>query len=132
MRIVVLADTHIRAGGKRRLPDAVYRSLEGADLVLHAGDLLVPEVLEDLRRFAPVHAVLGNNDVAELASVLPERVELDVEGVRIAMVHESGARAGREGRMRRWFPDADLVVFGHSHIPMALDGVDGQRLLNPG
>src|SRR3954454_18647349 len=92
-RVIVVADTHIRAGGKRRLPDAVYRSLEGADLVLHAGDLLVPEVLEDLRRFAPVHAVLGNNDVAELAPVLPERVELDVEGVRIAMVHESGARA---------------------------------------
>jgi uncharacterized protein len=131
-RIVVLADTHIRAGSSRRLPDAVFAELEDADLVLHAGDVLVPELLDELRGFAPVHAVLGNNDVAELAAVLPEETTIEVDGVRIGMVHDSGPRAGRERRMRRRFPDADIVVFGHSHIPMALDGVDGQVLLNPG
>jgi uncharacterized protein len=131
-RVLVLADTHIRAGSARRLPDAVYAELERADLVLHAGDVVVPEVLADLERFAPVHAVLGNNDVAELAAVLPEQVVVDVDGVRIGMVHDSGAKAGRERRMRRRFPDADVVVFGHSHIPMAVDGIDGQLLLNPG
>jgi putative phosphoesterase len=130
--IVVLADTHIRRSSMRRLPDAVYRALEDADLVLHAGDVLVPELLDELREFAPVHAVLGNNDVAALAAVLPDRLTLDVEGVQVAMVHDSGARAGRPNRMRRWFPEADIVVFGHSHIPMAEEGVGGQLLFNPG
>ena len=132
VRAVVLADTHVRAGSARRLPDAVYGELERADLVLHAGDLLVPDVLEDLGRFAPVHAVLGNNDVAALGEVLPEETTIEVEGVRIGMVHDAGPTAGRPARMRRRFPDADVVVFGHSHIPMVLDGVDGQMLFNPG
>ena len=132
MRLVVLADTHIRAGSSRRVPEAVYAALERADMVLHAGDLLVPEVLDELRRLAPVHAVLGNNDVPELAATLPEHLALDLEGVRVAMVHDSGATKGREGRMKRRFPDADLVVFGHSHIPINEPGVDGQLLFNPG
>jgi putative phosphoesterase len=132
MRIVVLADTHIRRGSTRRLPDDVYAALEGADLVLHAGDVVVDDVLADLRRFGPVHAVLGNNDGPELVASLPERLEVDVDGLRIAVVHDSGARQGRERRMKRWFPDADVVVFGHSHIPMAVEGVEGQLLFNPG
>ena len=130
-RIVVLSDTHIRRGSARRLPDAVYGALDRADLVLHAGDVLVPEVLDELGGFAPVHAVLGNNDL-ELAGRLPERLEVDVDGVRIAMVHDSGARKGRPARLRRLFPDADVVVFGHSHLPVDEEGVDGQRLFNPG
>jgi hypothetical protein len=130
-RIVVLSDTHIRRGSARRLPDAVYGALVRADLVLHAGDVLVPEVLDELGGFAPVHAVLGNNDL-ELAGRLPERLELDVDGVRIAMVHDSGARKGRPARLRRLFPEADVVVFGHSHLPVDEEGVDGQRLFNPG
>ena len=128
---VVLSDTHIRRGGTRRLPDAAYAHLESADVILHAGDILVAEVLDELRGFAPVHAVLGNND-AELFGVLPETESLVVEGVRIAMIHDSGPAAGRAGRMRRRFPDADVVVFGHSHIPWDDEGVDGQRLFNPG
>ena len=114
------------------MPDAVYAALERADRVLHAGDLLVPEVLDELQRFAPVHAVLGNNDVPELAATLPEHLALDLEGVRVAMVHDSGATKGRAGRMKRRFPDADVVVFGHSHIPINEPGVDGQLLFNPG
>ncbi len=130
-RIVVLADTHIRRGSSRRLPDEVYDELAAADAIWHAGDVLIPEFLDELAGFAPVTAVLGNND-AELLGLLPDRVEEEVAGVRIAMVHDSGATAGRERRMRRWFPDADLVVFGHSHTPVDAEGVDGQRLLNPG
>jgi putative phosphoesterase len=129
--VVVLADTHIRRGSKRRLPDAAYSHLEKADLVLHAGDVLVGEVLDELSGFAPVHAVLGNND-AELVGLLPETRLLDVDGVRIGMVHDSGPATGRAGRLRRRFPDADLVVFGHSHIPWDTEGVDGQVLFNPG
>ena len=130
-RIVVLADTHIRRGSSRRLPDAAYEHLAGADLIWHAGDVLVPELLDELAGFAPVTAVLGNND-HELSGLLPERVEEEVDGVRIAMVHDSGTTKGRERRMHRWFPDADLVIFGHSHSPLDADGTQGQRLLNPG
>lgn len=130
-RIVVLADTHIRRGSRRRLPDAAYAELAGADAVWHAGDVLVPELLDELAGFAPVTAVLGNND-HELFGLLPERVEEEIDGVRLAMVHDSGASTGRARRMQRWFPEADLVIFGHSHAPIDEPGADGQRLLNPG
>ena len=129
--VVVLADTHIRRAGARRLPDAAYAHLAQADVILHAGDILVAEVLDELGGFAPVHAVLGNND-AELFGVLPETRSLTIDGLRIAMVHDSGPASGRAGRMHRRFPDADVVVFGHSHIPWDDSGVDGQRLFNPG
>jgi putative phosphoesterase len=129
--IVVLADTHIRRGSARRLPPAVYAALERADLVLHAGDVVTGAVLEELNGFAPTVAVLGNNDT-DLTGQLPEERLLTVEGLRIALVHDSGARKGREGRLRRRFPTADLVVFGHSHMPVDAEGVDGQRLFNPG
>ena len=129
--VVVLADTHLRRGSRRRLPDSAYAHLEAADLVLHAGDILVADVLDELAGFAPVHAVLGNNDV-EMAGLLPEELVLEVDGVRVGMVHDSGQAAGRDRRMRRRFPDADVVVFGHSHIPWDTVGVDGQHLFNPG
>jgi uncharacterized protein len=130
-RIVVLADTHVTRGGSRRLPDRAYEVLDAADAIWHAGDVVVPELLDELAGFAPVTAVLGNND-HELVGHLPERVEEVVDGVRIAMVHDSGTTKGRERRMRRWFPEADLVIFGHSHQPVDAEGEDGQRLLNPG
>ncbi len=129
--VVVLADTHIRRTGTRKLPDAAYAHLGRADLILHAGDILVGEVLDELGGFAPVHAVLGNND-AELVGVLPETRSLVVDGVRIAMIHDSGPSTGRAARMRRRFPEDDVVVFGHSHIPWDDAGVDGQLLFNPG
>lgn len=129
--ILVLADTHIRRGSSRRLPAVVYEALQQADLVLHAGDVVTGDLLEELTGFAPTVAVLGNND-GELVGQLPEDRLLTVEGVRIAMVHDSGARKGREARLRRRFPTADLVVFGHSHMPLDTPGLDGQRLFNPG
>ncbi len=129
--VVALSDTHIRRGGRRRLPGAAYAYLDAADVILHAGDILVGEVLDELRGFAPVHAVLGNNDV-ELVGLLPETESLVLDGVRIGMIHDSGPSTGRAGRMRRRFPDADVVVFGHSHIPWDDSGVDGQLLFNPG
>jgi putative phosphoesterase len=130
-RLVVLADTHIRRNGRRRLPDAAYDHLARADVILHAGDVVVPEVLDELGGFAPVHAVLGNND-AELVGVLPETLELELDGVRLAMIHDSGPAAGRARRMQRRFPDVDVVVFGHSHIPWNEGGGGDQIIFNPG
>jgi putative phosphoesterase len=130
-RVVVLADTHLRPGRPRRLPDEVYDALDKADAILHAGDLVTADLLHELSGFAPVHAVLGNNDF-ELVGLLPETASVTVAGVRVSLIHDSGPTAGREGRLARRFPDADVVVFGHSHAPLDAVGLDGQRLFNPG
>ena len=131
MHVVVLSDTHIRRGSSRRLADSVYDALDHADAVLHGGDVVTEDLIHELSGFAPVYAVLGNND-HELGGVLPETRLLELAGVRVGMIHDSGPRKGRERRMHDRFPDADLVVFGHSHIPMDVAGLDGQRLFNPG
>jgi putative phosphoesterase len=128
VRVAVLADTHLRAGVDG-LPARARAELDEADVVLHAGDVVDGALLAELPE--PWHAVLGNNDHG-LVGALPDRLELELGGVQVAMVHDSGARAGRERRMRRWFPTADVVVFGHSHDPVDAEGVDGQRLFNPG
>ena len=132
MRVLVLSDTHLRRGGRRRLPDEVYAELDRADAVLHAGDIMVSDLVHELEGFAPTYAVLGNNDHGDLTSMLPvERIE-ELGGVRVGMIHDSGPTKGRPGRMRRRFPDCPLVVYGHSHIPFDGEGDDGQRLFNPG
>lgn len=131
-RVVVLSDTHLRPGSSRRLPDGAYLALQSADVILHAGDIVTAELLHELSGFAPTFAVLGNNDLdPDLAHVPETRLEV-VDDVRVAMVHDSGAKAGREARLWRRFPDADVVVFGHSHIPWNQPGRDGQLLFNPG
>lgn len=125
----MLSDTHVADDSGRDLSAAAWRSLADADVILHAGDVVGGSLLARLAELAPVHAVLGNND---RGMVLPGTLVLDLDGVRVGMIHDSGARAGREARLRRRFPDADLVVFGHSHIPWDAAGLGGQRLLNPG
>lgn len=131
MLVLALSDTHAPRRW-RGVPPGLRAPLERADVVLHAGDACTVEVLEELAGFAPVHAVLGNNDGPAVAAWgAPERLELTLEGVRLGMVHDSGPREGRGRRMRRAFPDADVVVFGHSHVPW--DTVeDGLHLFNPG
>jgi len=131
VRVVVLADTHIRDGSTSGLGAAAWEHVRAADVILHAGDVVGAAFLEELRSVAPVHAVLGNNDAA-LAGQLPETLVVDLDGVPVAMVHDSGPRAGREARMQRRFPDARVVVFGHSHVPWNRPGLGGQLLLNPG
>lgn len=130
-RLLVLADTHVRRGSSRRLPDDVYDLLGAVDQVWHAGDVLIPELLDELAGFAPVTAVLGNND-RELFGVLPETAEATIDEVRLAMIHDSGPTRGRGRRMARRFPDADLVIYGHSHQPAHEVVEDGPVLLNPG
>lgn len=134
VRALLISDTHI--GGRhasRRLPERVLALARAADVVLHAGDITDMGVLDELARCAPVHAVLGNND---RGLDLPERLTLELGGARVAMVHETGSSTGRGPRLRRWFPDADLVVFGHSHLPWHEADVDDrchvQHHVNPG
>jgi putative phosphoesterase len=137
VRIVVLSDTHVRDArldgpGDLGISPAAVAHLETADVVLHCGDVVEPGLLAALAARAPrFHAVLGNNDAA-LHGVLPERLLVEADGVRIGMVHDSGPTKGRPARVHRMFPDCDVVVFGHSHMPVNEAGVDGQWLLNPG
>ncbi len=124
----VIADTHIPRRAKA-LPEALKPHLERADLILHAGDLMDPKLTDELSYCAPVKVVCGNLDPP--VANLPEALEFEFGGVRVAMIHDSGAKRGRRNRMRRRFPGARVVVFGHSHIPL-LEDEDGLLLLNPG
>ena len=131
MKVAVLSDTHAPRFWKA-CPAAVARRLEGADLILHAGDVCRAWVLEELAAFAPVRAVLGDNDDPDVAAWgAPETLELDLDSLAVAMVHDAGPAAGRARRLRRRFPAAGLVVFGHSHIPLDEAG-EGVRIFNPG
>ena len=131
MRLLLLADTHVPLRA-RRLPDAVWHAVDSADLVVHAGDWVVPTLLDELQeRAARLVGVFGNNDGPELRSRLPEVAYATIEGVRLGVVHETGPARGPEARMRALYPDLDLLVFGHSHIPWDTT-TDGLRLLNPG
>lgn len=129
-RVAVIADTHLPRGS-RRLPDACVRELERADLILHGGDVVAASVLRELEAYASVEAVFGNMDEPALREALPERRVVEVEGVRIGLVHVPGPAAGREERLLSWFPDCDAVVFGHTHVPQ-LERHGGAWILNPG
>src|SRR5579859_1659164 len=131
MRVVVLSDTHAPRRW-RSCPPRVAAELRGADLILHAGDVCTAEVLGELAQYAPVTAVLGNNDGPDVAAWgAAPAVELDLDGLRVAMLHDSGPATGRLARLHRTFPRAGLVVFGHSHIP--LDQASPEvRIFNPG
>ena len=128
LTVAVISDTHMPRGN-RRLP---VEPLRHADAILHAGDFMELSVLEELQALGPpVHAVRGNVDSHELIVRLPLMRTVAFEGVRIGMIHDAGASQGRLARMRRRFPDAHAVVFGHSHIPLH-ESRDGFQIFNPG
>ena len=133
MLIAVISDTHMPRGG-RRLPDACVERIAAADLLLHAGDFSTVEVLRELEAIGPpVLGVHGNVDSADLRRLLPEERIVDAEGARIAMLHDAGPRTGRLERMRRRFGDrAEVVVFGHSHLPLHEEAPHGFQIFNPG
>jgi putative phosphoesterase len=131
VRIVVLSDTHAPRRWKS-CPPAVADRLRGADLILHAGDVCTAAVLDELAQYAPVTAVLGNNDGPDVAAWgAAETAALSLDGLPAAMIHDSGPAAGRLARMRARFPAARLVLFGHSHIPLDAAG-EHLRIFNPG
>jgi putative phosphoesterase len=131
-RLVLMADTHLPRRAKE-LPPELWAAVEAADVVLHAGDWVEPPLLDELeRRARRLVGCYGNNDGAELRRRLPEVARVELEGVRIAVVHETGDRKGREERCAARYPDVDVLVFGHSHIPWDTTAASGLRLLNPG
>jgi putative phosphoesterase len=129
--IAIISDTHLPRG-TRRLPDECVERIRAADLLVHAGDISTPEVLVEIEALGPpVAAVHGNVDSAELRRALPEARLIDTGGARLAVVHDAGPRPRRLERMRARFPDADAVVFGHSHIPLHEER-EGFQIFNPG
>jgi putative phosphoesterase len=132
LRLLLLADTHVPARA-RELPARVWNAVAAADVVVHAGDWVDIALLDELEaRAAALVGVYGNNDGPALRARLPEVARVELDGVRLAVVHETGPAKGREARCAAQFPDDDVLVFGHSHIPWDSVAPGGLRLLNPG
>ncbi|GAB3166123.1 YfcE family phosphodiesterase [Amycolatopsis stemonae] len=128
MKLLLISDTHARP-----LPDRVWAEVAAADVVVHAGDWVEVSLLDELeRRGKRLIGVYGNNDGADLRARLPEIARADLGGLRLAVIHETGAKQGREQRCDARFPGTDVLVFGHSHIPWDTTTPAGLRLLNPG
>jgi uncharacterized protein len=132
MRLVLMADTHVPKRA-RDLPPELWAAVEEADVVLHAGDWVDVPLLDQLEsRAKRLIACYGNNDGAALRARLPEIARVELDGLRVAVIHETGQSTGREQRCAARFPDTDVLVFGHSHIPWDTTAPGGLRLLNPG
>jgi len=132
VRLLLLADTHVPKRA-RDLPPQVWDAVAEAEVVCHAGDWVAEPLYDELEeRAARLVAVYGNNDGAGLRRRLPEVARAELGGVRLAVVHETGQANGRERRCAQEYPDADVLVFGHSHIPWDTTAGSGLRLLNPG
>lgn len=131
LRLLLVADTHVPARA-RGLPAQVWDEVDQADVVIHAGDWVGASLLDEMeRRARRLIAVYGNNDGPVLRARLPEVARAELAGMRWGVVHETGGKAGRGERMRATYPDLDVLVFGHSHIPWHTEH-DGLQLLNPG
>lgn len=132
VRLLLMADTHVPKRA-RDLPAPLWAAVEAADVVVHAGDWVEPALLDTVEdRAVRVVGVFGNNDGAQLRRRLPEVARVELAGVRIVVVHETGPARGREERCAVAYPDTDVLVFGHSHIPWDTTAAAGLRLLNPG
>lgn len=132
MNLLLISDTHLPKRAKD-LPAQVWAEVNRADVVVHAGDWVDVATLDALEsRAARLVACWGNNDGDDLRARLPERADVTLAGVRFTVVHETGASGGRDARMSRLYPDTDVLIFGHSHIPWDTTTATGLRLLNPG
>ena len=131
MQLAIISDTHMPRGA-RAIPQVCLERCRLADAILHAGDLIDVAVLDLLRSLGPpVHAISGNVDSAAVRRLLPERLELELGGARLGMVHIPGPAAGRHARLRAAFAGCDAVIFGHTHMP-AHEAADGVQIFNPG
>lgn len=130
MKIGVISDTHARHHSE--LPQNLLRGLEKVDLIIHAGDIVTMDVVRGLEALAPVKGVCGNMDLPEVRVALPEVLELELEGRRIRVLHGNGGPGGLEERVMQQLNSADIIIFGHSHVPLNQHRKDGVMLFNPG
>ena len=129
--IAVIGDTHLPRGS-RRLPDACVARIRAADLLIHLGDFSSVGAYEEIAAIGPkLIAVHGNVDEPALRELLPQRLVTEIAGARLGLIHDAGPARGRLARMRRVFPDADAVLFGHSHLPLH-ERAGGFQIFNPG
>ncbi|MDT7728292.1 MAG: uncharacterized protein QOI21_4868 [Actinomycetota bacterium] len=132
MRLLLISDTHV-PNRARQMPARIWTEVERADVVVHAGDWVDVSLLDELEsRCRRLIGVAGNNDGPELWERLGEIATAELDGVRLAVIHETGSAQGRETRCAAKFPGTDVLVFGHSHIPWDTVARTGLRLLNPG
>ena len=131
MDIAIISDTHLPRG-QRRLPDSCIERLAAADLIIHAGDFVTAAVLDEVKSYGEVEAVQGNMDDGQLRRLLPHTLVIDAGPLKLGVVHNGGPRVGRPERMRKRFPEAAAVIFGHSHTPLHEIGDDGFQIFNPG
>ena len=132
MRIAVIADTHVPSRGPD-LPAACRARLQSADAIVHAGDHSSAESLHRLRALGPpVFAIAVNVDDAAIRAALPRESEIRLGGIRIAILHDAGPLRGRHMRLARRFPESEIVIFGHSHIPLVEHDDERRRIINPG
>ena len=132
VQLLIIADTHVPRRA-RTLPDEVWAAVDAADVVVHAGDWVDASLVDSLEsRAARLVGVHGNNDGPAVRARLPEVARVELDGLRLGVVHETGQSTGREKRCDEAHPDLDVLVFGHSHIPWDTTTPRGMRLLNPG
>lgn len=130
-RVLVVGDTHCTRVGA--VPDVLLELADRADHVVHTGDVIGIDVLDALEALSPVTGVCGNVDGPEIAARLPEQALVELDGVRIGVVHDAGPRLGRHARLRESFPDAHVIAYGHSHLPeLERIGDEGLLVVNPG
>jgi putative phosphoesterase len=129
MKIGVISDTHARHFSQ--LPQNLLKALEKVDLIVHAGDIVTMDVIRGLETVAPLKGVCGNMDLPEVRLAFPEKLVIDIAGRRIGVMHGSGGPAGLETLVTQSFPEADIIIFGHSHIAVN-KMLDGIKLFNPG
>jgi putative phosphoesterase len=128
--VAILSDTDI-LDPVVGLPPGILPHLKEADLILHAGDIGKATLLDELAAYAPVHAVRGNRDLEPSVVDLTEALEFELDNVSVVMTHDAGSKRGRRNRLKRRFPRARAIIFGHSCIP-GLEDEEGLLLLNPG
>jgi uncharacterized protein len=131
VEIAIISDTHMPRGG-RRLPEDCVARLRAADLIVHTGDLVKRSVLRELESYGKVVAVHGNVDEADVRATLPASRLLEAGGATIGLIHDAGPARGRVARLRALFPNANAVLFGHSHTPLYERSPDGFQIFNPG
>lgn len=125
-RIIAISDTHL----EKDLPEKLVELARGADILLHAGDFVAKDIYDSLSDLGRIEAVCGNADLPEVKMLLPERLAIVVDGLKIGLVHMASHSPGPGAEMLAREMEADILVFGHLHRPFIERG--NKLLICPG